>query len=135
MRWGAVRECEFSAAVPFQLPNHHEVQSTAFFKRFPQVAPCLGRPNVSGKQRVWLAVYPPAEERRVRHVSRTFEDLTLAAVHGGHQCFPNVLSHLWESPFEYAAQGLALSWPTSVASLIRGAILGANSQYFSAPRG
>jgi hypothetical protein len=38
--------------------------------------------KVSGKQRVWLAVYPPAEERRVRARLPQFETLTLAANHG-----------------------------------------------------
>jgi hypothetical protein len=38
--------------------------------------------NVSGKQRVWLAVYPPSEERRVRARLPQFEALTLEAKHG-----------------------------------------------------
>ena len=38
--------------------------------------------NVSGKQRVWFAVYPPAEERRVRAHLPQFESLTLEAKHG-----------------------------------------------------
>ena len=38
--------------------------------------------NMSGKQRVWLAVYPPAEERRVRARLPQFEALTLEAKHG-----------------------------------------------------
>lgn len=38
--------------------------------------------NVSGKQRVWFAVYPPAEERRVRARLPQFEELTLGAGHG-----------------------------------------------------
>jgi hypothetical protein len=37
---------------------------------------------MSGKQRVWFAVYPPAEERRVRARLPQFEALTLAANHG-----------------------------------------------------
>jgi len=37
---------------------------------------------MSGKQRVWLAVYPPAEERRVRARLPQFEALTLEAKHG-----------------------------------------------------
>jgi hypothetical protein len=35
--------------------------------------------NVSGKQRTWFAVYPPAEERRVRARLPQFEALTLEA--------------------------------------------------------
>ena len=38
--------------------------------------------NMSGKQRVWFAVYPPAEERRVRAHLPQFEALTLEANHG-----------------------------------------------------
>lgn len=38
--------------------------------------------SMSGKQRVWFAVYPPAEERRVRARLPQFEALTLAAHHG-----------------------------------------------------
>jgi hypothetical protein len=38
--------------------------------------------NVSGKQRVWFAVYLPADERRVRARLPQFEALTLAANHG-----------------------------------------------------
>src|SRR5882724_4719629 len=37
--------------------------------------------NMSGKQRVWFAVYPPAEERRVRARLPQFEALTLEAKH------------------------------------------------------
>lgn len=38
--------------------------------------------NLSGKQRIWFAVYPPAEERRVRARLPQFEALTLEANHG-----------------------------------------------------
>jgi hypothetical protein len=38
--------------------------------------------NVSGKQRIWFAVYAPAEERRVRARLPQFEALTLEASHG-----------------------------------------------------
>ncbi len=38
--------------------------------------------NMSGKQRVWFAVYPPSEERRVRARLPQFETLTLEANHG-----------------------------------------------------
>jgi hypothetical protein len=38
--------------------------------------------NMSGKQRVWFAVYPPSEERRVRARLPQLEALTLAANHG-----------------------------------------------------
>ncbi len=38
--------------------------------------------NMSGKQRIWFAVYPPSEERRVRARIPQFEALTLEANHG-----------------------------------------------------
>lgn len=38
--------------------------------------------NMAGKQRIWFAVYPPAEERRVRAKLPQFEELTLGAKHG-----------------------------------------------------
>jgi len=38
--------------------------------------------NTSGKQRVWFAVYPPAEERRVRARLPQFEAHTLETNHG-----------------------------------------------------
>lgn len=38
--------------------------------------------NMAGKQRVWFAVYPPSEERRVRARLPQFEALTLDAGHG-----------------------------------------------------
>lgn len=38
--------------------------------------------NMAGKQRVWFAVYPPAEERRLRARLPQFEAVTLQAGHG-----------------------------------------------------
>jgi hypothetical protein len=38
--------------------------------------------NVSGKQRIWFAVYPPTDERRVRARLPQFEAVTLEANHG-----------------------------------------------------
>jgi len=38
--------------------------------------------NLAGKQRVWLAVYPPAEERRVRAHLQEFENATRESHHG-----------------------------------------------------
>lgn len=38
--------------------------------------------SISGKQRIWFAVYPPAEERRIRAHLPQFEALTLQAEHG-----------------------------------------------------
>ena len=39
-------------------------------------------PSLAGKQRVWLAVYPPSEERRVRANLQEFENATREAGHG-----------------------------------------------------
>ena len=38
--------------------------------------------NLAGKQRIWFAVYPPVEERRVRARLPQFEALTLETLHG-----------------------------------------------------
>ena len=38
--------------------------------------------NLSGKQRIWFAVYPPSDERRVRARLPSFEAVTLEAKHG-----------------------------------------------------
>jgi len=38
--------------------------------------------HMAGKQRVWFAVYPPAEERRVQARLPQFEAITLEANHG-----------------------------------------------------
>lgn len=38
--------------------------------------------NAAGKQRVWFAVYHPAEERRVRARLPQFEEVTLGSGHG-----------------------------------------------------
>jgi len=38
--------------------------------------------SLAGKQRVWLAVYPPSEERRVRANLQEFENVTREAGHG-----------------------------------------------------
>jgi hypothetical protein len=38
--------------------------------------------NISGKQRIWFAVYSPSEERRVRAHLPQFEAFTLQAQHG-----------------------------------------------------
>ena len=38
--------------------------------------------KLSGKQRIWFAVYPPVEERRVRARLAQFEEHTLQAGHG-----------------------------------------------------
>lgn len=38
--------------------------------------------NIAGKQRVWFAVYPPSEERRIRAKMPHFEAITLESKHG-----------------------------------------------------
>lgn len=57
--------------------------------------------NMSGKQRVWFAVYPPAEERRVRARLPQFETITLEA---NHAWIPVDLTRLlpeWIAAHEY----------------------------------
>ena len=57
--------------------------------------------NMSGKQRVWFAVYPPAEERRVRARLPQFETHTLKANHGWTTVdLTSVLPH-WIATHEY----------------------------------
>jgi hypothetical protein len=57
--------------------------------------------NTSGKQRVWFAVYPPAEERRVRARLSQFEALTLEANHGWSTIDLTRLLPEWISAHEY----------------------------------
>ena len=57
--------------------------------------------NMSGKQRVWFAVYPPAEERRVRARLTQFEALTLEAKHGWSSVDLTRLLPEWISAHEY----------------------------------
>ena len=57
--------------------------------------------NMSGKQRVWFAVYPPAEERRVRARLPQFEAHTLEANHGWTNVDLTRLLPEWISAHEY----------------------------------
>jgi hypothetical protein len=57
--------------------------------------------NVSGKQRVWFAVYPPSEERRLRARLPQFEALTLEARHGWTRIDLTHLLPEWISSHEY----------------------------------
>jgi hypothetical protein len=57
--------------------------------------------HTSGKQRVWFAVYPPAEERRVRARLPQFEALTLEASHGWTTIDLTRLLPEWISNHEY----------------------------------
>lgn len=58
-------------------------------------------PNMSGKQRVWFAVYPPAEERRVRARQPQFEAVTLEANHGWSTVDLTRLLPEWIAAHEY----------------------------------
>ena len=58
-------------------------------------------PNMSGKQRIWFAVYPPAEERRVRAHLPQFETHTLEANHGWSTVDLTNLLPEWISAHEY----------------------------------
>jgi hypothetical protein len=57
--------------------------------------------NVSGKQRVWFAVYPPVEERRLRARLPQFEASTLEARHGWTTVDLTGLLPEWISAHEY----------------------------------
>lgn len=57
--------------------------------------------NMSGKQRIWFAVYPPAEERRVRARLPQFETLTLEANHGWSTVDLTRLLPEWVADHEY----------------------------------
>jgi hypothetical protein len=58
-------------------------------------------PNMSGKQRVWFAVYPPAEERRVRARLPQFEAVTLESHHGWSTVDLTRLLPEWIAAHEY----------------------------------
>lgn len=57
--------------------------------------------NISGKQRIWFAVYAPAEERRVRARLSQFEALTLEAHHGWSTVDLTPLLPEWIAAHEY----------------------------------
>jgi hypothetical protein len=57
--------------------------------------------NMAGRQRVWFAVYPPVEERRVRARLPQFEALTLEAKHGWTSVDLTGLLPEWISAHEY----------------------------------
>ncbi len=57
--------------------------------------------NLAGKQRIWFAVYPPAEERRVRANLQHFETATLEARHGWLAVDLTRLLPEWLSHHEY----------------------------------
>ena len=57
--------------------------------------------NMAGRQRVWFAVYPPSEERRVRARLPQFEALTLEASHGWTTVDLTRLLPEWISAHEY----------------------------------
>ena len=57
--------------------------------------------NVAGKQRVWFAVYPPAEERRVRARLPQFETMTLEAGHGWSSVDLTGLLPAWLAAHDY----------------------------------
>ena len=57
--------------------------------------------NMAGMQRVWFAVYPPAEERRVRARLPQFEAITLEANHGWTTVDLTSLLPEWIAAHEY----------------------------------
>ena len=57
--------------------------------------------NMAGMQRVWFAIYPPAEERRVRARLPQFEALTIEANHGWSVVDLSGLLPHWIAAHEY----------------------------------
>ena len=57
--------------------------------------------NMAGMQRVWFAVYPPAEERRIRARLTQFEAFTLEAKHGWTTVDLTNLLPKWLAAHEY----------------------------------
>jgi hypothetical protein len=57
--------------------------------------------GVSGKQRVWFAVYPPSEERRIRARLPQFEQASLEAKHGWIEVALTDLLPNWLAAHEY----------------------------------
>ena len=57
--------------------------------------------NVAGMQRVWFAVYPPAEERKVRARIQHFENMTREAGHGWTVVDLTDLLPTWMGAHEY----------------------------------
>jgi hypothetical protein len=57
--------------------------------------------NLAGRQKVWFAVYPPAEERRVRARVKEFEIATLEAKHHWKLVDITLLPAEWLAGHEY----------------------------------
>lgn len=57
--------------------------------------------SLAGKQRVWFAVYPPSEERRLRARVQHFETATLEAKHGWQLLDLTALLPEWLGVHEY----------------------------------
>lgn len=58
-------------------------------------------PHLAGRQRVWFAIYPPVEERRLRARLQHFETATLEARHGWHLVDLTSLVPEWLANHEY----------------------------------
>jgi bacteriophage exclusion system BrxB-like protein len=88
--------------------------------------------NMAGKQRVWFAVYPPAEERRVRARLPQFEALTLEANHGWINVDLTPLLPEWIAAHEYReaifAQPEFFSADSELEALAAGRVRGALSR-------
>ena len=57
--------------------------------------------HLAGKQRVWFAVYPPSEERRVRAHVQEFQVATIGAGHKWHAVDVTDLPARWLANHEY----------------------------------
>lgn len=64
-------------------------------------------PNIAGMQRVWFAVYSPAEERKLRARIQLFENLTREAGHGWTRVDLTNLLPTWMAAHEYREAAFA----------------------------
>jgi hypothetical protein len=71
--------------------------------------------NLSGSQRIWFAVYPPAEERRLRARLQEFEVATREAKHGWKLCDITHIPAQWLASNEYKEAYFAE--PAAVATI------------------
>jgi len=71
--------------------------------------------NLAGKQRVWFAVYPPSEERRIRARLQEFEIATRDAAHRWHQVDITGIDARWLGTHDYREDYFAE--PTALATV------------------
>ncbi len=81
-------------------------------------------PNLSGKQRVWFAVYPPSEERQLRTKLPEFESATISSRHSWHLVDITSEPAAWIARHEYREELFAQpSAMTNIEQEMRSAII------------